>query len=219
MARTLKIGSYDTAAKGFTLTGLSLSDPEMKNIYIEKVGGDGAWDLSTVLTDGVPKYKNRKLVATLELSGGTRSQRLTTIQTLIASHDGYERQIVHPDRPSHYLKGRVHIAVRYNDNAHAGVTVTVDCEPWFYESAETSKSFTASSTSQAAIITLNGRLTVAPTVTVTGGPIKLTFRGKSTQFSEGTYQWAELIFKTGNNTVTYTGTGTFTLTYREAVLL
>jgi hypothetical protein len=191
----------------------------MKTNYIDIPGSDGALDLSTAITDGIPRYKNRILTATLELSGGTRAARTTKLQNLVSSHDGYERQIVHPDRPSHYLNGRVHVSVRFNDNAHAGVTVTVVCEPWFYANTESVRSFTASAENQTATLTNGGRKVVVPTLTVTGGPISLTYGASTVQLNAGTHKWSTLVLKTGGHLVSYKGSGTLTVKYREAVLL
>jgi len=131
--RTLKIGDYDTAAHGWTLAACKLSDTDPKLNYVEKTGGDGSWDLSTVMTGGLTRYRNRTFTATLEHSGGTREDREALINELVNNHDGLERQIITPDRPEHYLKGRVKIAVDYSDRAHAAVTITATCEPWLHQ--------------------------------------------------------------------------------------
>ena len=73
--RTARIGGYDTAVYGWTLTGCELRAPEQKTNYVERTGGDGSWDLSTVMTGGVPRYKDRTLTITLENSQGDRADR------------------------------------------------------------------------------------------------------------------------------------------------
>lgn len=217
--RKLILGDYDTAANGFTLAGLALSSPEMKTNYIEKLGGDGSWDLSTALTDGLPRYKTRTLTATLELSGQTRSVRMGVLQNMIAMLDGYEHHIVHPDRPDHYLVGRVHTAVSFNDHVHARVALSAICDPWFYAKTETVRSFTATSTEQTATLTNNGRKALVPVMTVAGGSIQLTYGTDIITMSAGTYQWPSLLLTTGAHSIKYKGAGTLTIKYREAVLL
>lgn len=224
--RTALLGDYDTAFHGWTLTGCILSDPEQKTHYIEKSGGDGSWDLSTVQTDGIPRYKDRNLTITLENSQGTRADREDIISAMVNTLDGLEWQIVLPDKPDHYLYGRLHVAVNYNNLAHAMVTVTGVVQPWYYSTRETIVELTAPITSSldAATFTLwnRGRKVVTPVLDIKG-TAHLTFNGVRLDRDTGTYKWAALQLMPGENELIYTGSygGTdesLTLTYREAVL-
>lgn len=224
--RTVLFGNYNTAEHGWTLSALLLSDPEQKTNYVEKTGGDGSWDLSTAQTGGIPRYKNRTLTATLECSQGTREDREVLINDMVNTLDGLEWQIVLPDRPDHYLVGRLHVAVDYSDLAHAMVTVTGDVEPWLYSARETIVELAAPTTisTDAATFYLwnNGRKVVNPLLTVSG-VARLTFGGVNTSLTTGNYRWPALQLVPGENALIYTGsTGgvdeSITLTYREAVL-
>lgn len=224
--RTARLGNYDTASHGWTLTGCVLSDPEQKTNYIEKSGGDGSWDLSTVLTDGIPRYKDRTLTITLENSQGTRDDREDIINEMVNTLDGFEWNIVLPDRPDFYLVGRLHIAVNYSDLAHAMVTVTAICEPWLYRARETIMELTAPITSSTDAATFylwnHGRKVVCPVLDVKG-TAHLTFNGSRIDLTTGSYEWAALQLVPGENSLIYTGSyggvnETLTLTYREAVL-
>ena len=224
--RTILLGSYNTAEHGWTLTTLLLSDPLQKTNYVEKTGGDGSWDLSTAQTEGIPRYKNRTLTATLECSQGTRSDREMLINDMVNSLDGLEWQIVLPDRPEHYLLGRIHITVNYSDLAHAMVTVTADVEPWLYSARETvvelAAPITASTETATFYLWNNGRKVVVPMLTVKG-QASLSFNGASTSLSAGSYKWPALQLRPGENMLRYLGSmngvgESITLTYREAVL-
>ncbi len=224
--RTIKIGSYDTAEHGWTMSTLFLSEPEQKTNYVEKSGGDGSWDLSTAQTGGIPRYRNRILTVTLEHSNGTREAREVLINEMVNTLDGLEWPIVLPDRPDYYLSGRVHIAVNYSDLAHAMVTVTGNVEPWLYRERETLVELTAPitiSTDAATFYLWNGgRKVVIPLLTV-NGVANLSFGGVHTRLTTGSYKWPALQLAPGENALIYTGsTGgvdeTLTLTYREAVL-
>lgn len=218
--RSIVIGEYDSAAYGWTLASCSLGKAEQKTNYIEKTGGDGSWDLSTVMTDGIPKYRNRTLTARLELSEGTRSSREGVINHLVNLLDGFEWRIVHPDRPDHYLMGRVRVDVDYNDLAHASVTVTANCEPWLYAAEETRVTLNALNTDQKATITNGGRRVLIPTITVKNASdgIRLQYKNSSTVLTNGSYEWPTLMLTPGEHEVTYSGTGSATIAYREAVL-
>jgi hypothetical protein len=215
--RALIIGDYDTAAHGWTLSSFQLSAAEQKTNYIEKSGGDGSWDMSTVMTDGIPRYRNRDLTATLECSVGTRADREALISELVNKLDGWEWHIVTPDRPEHYLIGRVHVAVDYNDPAHASVTITAHCEPWLNSAEDIVVTLVATATEQSKIVHNAGRKAVIPRLEVSG-TVKLTFGTSSIQMTEGIYEWPGLFLTPGDHVVKYSGNGRAVLVYREAVL-
>ena len=224
--RTVLLGDYDTAHHGWTLTGCFLSAPEQKTNYVEKTGGDGSWDLSTVMTDGIPRYKDRALTITLENSQGTRDDREEIINDMVNLLDGYTWRIVLPDRPEYYLAGRLHVAVDYSDLAHAAVTITGTVEPWFYKTRETVVELTAPITisTETTYFSLwnHGRKVVSPVLDV-NGVANLTFNGSRTELTTGRYEWPALQLVPGENVINYTGSyagvgETLTITYREAVL-
>ena len=226
--RSVTIGGYKTADYGWTLGPWKLTDPEPKTNYVEKTGGDGSWDLSTVMTGGIPRYKNRTLTVPLELSTGTREDREEIINEMVNQLDGLEWHIVLPDRPDYYLVGRVRVAVEYSDLAHAKVVVTAVVEPWFYKARETivvlNEPITVSTDAATFTIWNNGRKVVTPRLDVKG-TASLTFNGNRINLTDGTgIVWPALQLAPGENTLMYTGSSTsnpgetLTLTYREAVL-
>lgn len=215
--RTILFGSYDTAEHGWTLGQWTLTAPEQKTNYVEKSGGDGSWDLSTAQTNGIPRYKNRTLTVPLECSKGTREDREGLINEMMNELDGLEWQIVLPDRPDHYLLGRLHIAVNYSDLAHAMVTVTGTVEPWLYKSKETVVELEALGPETPARIYNSGRKAVVPLLTVEGD-IQVSIGGVTVKVGEGTYKWPPLVLTPGFTSFTYKGEGSLVLTFREAVL-
>lgn len=215
--RKILIGDYDTAAFGWTLAAWKLADPTQKTKYEDKPSGDGSWDLSTALTDGIPRYNDRELTVTLELSEGTRLEREEIIRYMVNLLDGLRWPIYLPDDDLHFITGRVHVAREYNDPAHAAVTVTAICEPWKYANTETVVTLTATSTARSTTLYNSGRRAVVPTLTVTGSVV-LGFGASTLSLSAGTYTWPDLLLTTGRHVLTYSGSGTVVLTYREAVL-
>lgn len=216
--RTIIIGGYDTAANGWTLTGLSLSAPEQKTHYFEKSAGDGSWDLSTALTDGIPRYRDRSLAITLECSEGNRAERSAKISDMVNRLDGLEWQIVHPDHPQHYLTGRVHVAEDFNTPAHAGVTLSAICAPWLFKAQETAFSLTATDDEKTVVLPNNGRRVVVPLLTVTGS-VLLEYGTSSISLTDVVgYEWPTLLLTPGDHSVVYSGEGTMVIKYREAVL-
>lgn len=219
--RKIVFGSYDTDLNGpWTLASWKLSPAAHRTQMVTVPGRDGELDLSTVLTDGSPRYGSRTLTVRLERSDGTRLTRETAIETMVNWLDGWRMNIVLPDDSGHYITGRVHVAKEYNDQAHAAVTVTAVCDPWRYQNYETIISLTAGTTAQEAKLTNGGRKTVVPVIQITGegAAVRLVYGTYTWQLSAGTYQLPDLIVPQGGVLITYSGTGDLTFTYREAVL-
>lgn len=215
--RTAILGTYNTAEYGWTLAEFKLSKAEQKLKYIEKVGGDGSIDVSTVLTDGIPRYKNRDLSITLECSQGNREHRQQMISHMINLLDGFEWPIVPPDHPDYFLTGRLHIEKKYSDLAHASVVVTGSVAPWLYKRRETVKEGTASIKPQNLLLRNEGRLAVVPRVAIDGN-ICITYGETVMQLPVGVYDLPSLLLTTGDHYITYSGEGTLRISYREGVL-
>ena len=218
--RKIVFGTYDTAAAGWTLTGWQLSAPVQKTKYLDKLGGDGSWDLSTALTGGIMRYADRQLTASFECSEGDRMTREATIRQMVNALDGARLRIEPPDGPYHYLVGRVSVQREYNDMAHAAVTVSAVCEPWKYSDAETTTTLTATTAEQTVSLVNNGRRAVVPLLTVTGSgaSVRLSYGTASVSLAAGEHKWPDLLLTPGAHAVKYSGSGTLTITYREAVL-
>ena len=215
--RTIIFGSYNTAEHGWTLGQWTLTDAEQKTNYVDKPGGDGSWDLSTALTDGIPRYKNRTLTVPLECSKGTREDRLRLVSEMVNELDGLEWQIVLPDHPDHYLVGRLRVVVDYCDLAHAKVTVTGTVEPWLYSARESVVEVVGTGAEADIYIHNKGRKAVVPMLTVEGD-FRIRLGNASVQLEEGAYKWPTLLLLPGLTQLSYVGTGALTLTFREAVL-
>jgi len=216
--RGIALGSYNTAARGWTLTSWALSAPQRKENLVDKPGGHGHWDLSTVLTDGEPVYEARTLTATLECSEGDRLSREAEIDTMINWLDGWTMQIILPDRPLQYLSGVVHVEKVYNDMAHASVAVTAVCDPWRYNLDETVINLVAATNAQTADLVNPGRLSVVPLLEITGGSVNLVFGSYSWALSAGSYKLPDFRLRQGTHKLTYSGAGTVRITFREGVL-
>lgn len=218
-SRTVKFGTYDTAVTGgWTLNELTLSAAEYQDERVTIPGRSGSLDLTVALTNGEPRYNDRTLSVRLESSEGTRLEREAVINTMINWLDGWKMDIVLPDDSTHYLVGRLHVSKEYNDPAHAAVRVTAVCEPWRYNNDETVVNLTASETEQTTTLANQGRRTVVPVLVIADGDVSLVYGTNSWTLSAGTYQLPDLTLQQGENSLTYSGAGTITITYREAVL-
>lgn len=215
--RSVTFGTYKTADHGWTLTGWTLSDPEMKTSYVEKVGGDGSFDLSTALSGGIPRYKPRTFTATLECSQGTRADRGRLISDMVNELDGLEWNTVPPDYPEHYLTGRVHVAVLRHDLAYAEVQVTGTVDPWLYSSRERVVELETTLAQQTVRLYNEGRKAVVPMLTVEGA-VQMMMGEDVAFLPEGSYKWPALTLMPGVTEFDCFGIGKLAISYREAVL-
>lgn len=218
--RRIVLGTYDTAASGWTLTSCPLDPAEPKTNYIDIPGGDGSLDLTTATADGETRYSDRVLTVTLESSEGDRLAREAEIRRMTNLLHGLRVNVTLPDDEFHYLSGRVHVRKEYNNLAHAAVTVTVTCEPWKYKNTETAVTLALTSTKQTARLVNNGRRAVVPVLTVSGtnASAQLTYGTKTLTLSAGSHKWPDLLLTAGTHNLQYSGTGALKVTYREAVL-
>ena len=219
--RGITIGTYDTAAQGWTLASWELSAPEHVSNMVEVPGRiDGPLDLSAAVTGGEPRYNARTFTATLERSDGSRLSREDAINTMVNWLDGWRQDIILPDDALRYITGRVSVSRVYNDPAHASVAVTATVDPWRYANAETIVSLTGAADAQTATLVNSGRRTVVPVLVVAGeGSLSLKYGEATWSLGAGTYQLPDIVLTQGSHEITYSGAGmTLTATYREAVL-
>ena len=130
--RGLIIDSYDTAARGFTMTKLHLQTPEIVEKFVEVDGMHGSLDYCEAAT-GEPVYRPRSLSAVFELSSGDHASREKEFTDLLRAVHGKKCRIIHPDHPGKYLIGRVQLSVDFNNLAFGQVSLSATCEPWFFE--------------------------------------------------------------------------------------
>lgn len=223
--RRLTIGYYDTAADGlWTLASCKLTKAAQVQTFVSVPGRAAPLDLSTYLTDGQPYYDNATLEVVLESSEGDRLARKARIDRMVNYLDGQTVPIYLPDDPDHYLVGRVQVYPEYNDLTHCAVRLSAVCDPWLYAAAETVVSLEATETEQTAQLVNYGRLAVVPTLETTG-EVRIEYGGSSWALPAGEHTLPELYLTPGQglglpgrHSITYSGSGRITITYREAVL-
>lgn len=221
--RAVIFNDYDTAYHQWTLSACEFPEPAPDTNLVAVPGRvKGPLDFSTVLTDGEPTYGSRSLNITLESSEGDRLDREARIRYLVNKlHGRRVEQIILPDDPLHYVAGRLTVKRKYNDLAHGSVEVTGTCEPWRYSIDETIVQLEATTTEQTVTLTNDGTMPVLPTLAITAGEgesVRLTFGAASITLTAGVYEWPDFWLTAGDHDLTYSGAGSLSITYREAVL-
>lgn len=217
--RKIVFGTYDTALFGWTLCEFAFPEPDYQAKFLEIPGGIPL-DASTGLTDGEPSYNNRTLTARLENSVGTYPEREALIHKMRNALDGRQMEIVLPDYPGYYTRGRVQVKKEFNNLAYASVVVSAICDPWIYRRTERVYNLTATTAKQVVELYNAGRCRVIPDLTVTGSgaSVLLEFGTVSEAIGPGTTFLPDLCLPQGETSLTYSGTGTLRISYREAVL-
>lgn len=213
---------YDTAFKGpWTLAEWDLSAPEKQTNYVQIPGRDGAVDLYEGLTDGEPHYKQRTLTIRLTCSERDRKARTELVDDIVNTLDGFAFRIVLPDDPTRYIRGVCSVAVEYNDLNHCGVLITALCDPWRVSHEDVSIMLTASTNEQNVILRNSGRRLVIPVITGISNPdITLTcgtYTATVTDTAAHEHAQLSIGYKQAR-TLTYSGSGSFKVTWREAIL-
>ena len=223
--RKLILGEYDTALHGFwTMNSCKITKAQQIQSFIDIPGRYAPLDASTALTDGQPYYGSAHLLAGFESSEGDLAARQNRIDAMRNYLDGRNVQIIHPDHPDQYLVGRVQVDQEFNDLVHCAVTVSAVCEPWFYAAEPTVHTVALTDEPQYARLTSAGRMAVTPTVHV-DGDVRLVCGDNSWELTSGEYAIPDLSLfpsdsfgQLGGLTVTCSGVGSVTFSYREAVL-
>lgn len=210
----VKFGNYHSYYEwGLILGSKEISSPEPKVNQIEIEGGDGVLDLTEFF--GEVKYENRPLSFQFSKTNIVQDGFLALYSLVQDLLHGKKMQVILDDDPNHFYYGRVTIN-EWKSNKNIGeIVIDVDAEPYKYNLTETVVSQAVSGT---ATITLNNsRKRVVPIIT-TDAELTLSFGNYSGTFSKGTFTIPELELTEGANTVTVTGTGTVSFSYREGGL-
>lgn len=213
MARKIVFNTYDTAAKGWTLNSCELTAPEYVQRFVSVPWRDGAVDFSGA--NGEVSYNSRTLTARLECSEGTRTERLALVSDMVNQLNGKNVSITLPDRTGYTLTGRLSVAEEYNTPYQCAVVVTAICAPWFVKNTETTETVTATSTLQTVTIANAGRRTVVPKIVNTAA-VHLELGSDSIDLTAGTHY--AFTFPGGDNILKYKGSGTVTVSFKEAIL-
>lgn len=195
---------------GLILNKKEIGSPEVKKVTVDIEGADGSLDYTDYF--GEPKFSNRQL--TFEFS--IMSDYLNKYSAFLDAVNGQRMNIVLDDDLTYYYIGRVSCSALKVDKKIGKLTVKCDCDPYKMKSVNTisSSRFNAAGTQT---ITLNNlRKRVVPEITTTT-QMTIAFDSYSKTVSAGTFKIPELELSAGSKeiTVTSTGAGTITFTYRE----
>lgn len=212
--RGVKFGSYHSYDDfELVLTSKTIGYPAPKTVSVKVDGADGQIDLTEYF--GETKYNNRKLEFEFE-SIVSMNKFTTLLSNLNNKIHGQKMKIVLDDDSSFYYYGRCTVSNWKSDGRIFKITISCDCEPYKYKNSKTSKTDTVAENT--VVTYANLRKSVTPKFT-SDSAVTFTF-GTSTYSIEaaGTYTFPDVVFRAGNNEVTYGGAATITVEYQEGGL-
>lgn len=198
--RGVKIGEFHSRDNwGLIMTNKSISFPDIQKETVTVPGGDGVIDLSTVLTNGDIKYKNRTIK--IDLSAiNEHGQFMTAFSAIADTIHGQRLPIIFDEDPDFHYIGRCTVGTPSIDNMVAKFTISVDADPYKYKNVETV--FVTPVDGTAIITYKNMRKRVVPTFIVEG-EVQLTFGSMTVSLSTGTHIVPGLTFVQGDNIIKY----------------
>lgn len=200
---------------GLILNSKDIPLPEPKTYIVDVPCADGSLDLSTALTGGVMKYKNRLIK--LDFTIMKPWNQLESFKSIIASHlHGKIMKVIFDADTDFFYTGRCKVT---NFNASvipATLTIEVDAEPYKMNIEETVISETISG--EKTIIIDEQKMKVVPTITVSSD-MTLTYKTKLHQLISGDNIIPEImLYSAEDNELLFNGEGNVTIKFRGGEL-
>ena len=225
--RGVQFGDYHSYDDwGLLLVEKTISPPEPKTEIVDVPGMDGVLDLTEAL--GAVRYGNRDLSFRFKVIDRGKFYNSYTVMANYVH--GKKRKVIIDDDPSFYYVGRCTMGDLEPGKLQSYFDVNVDADPYKYETDDAmatgrwlwnpfnfrtgiaqDTAYTVSGTQTITII--NRGMTVSPTFTASAS-MSVKFKGKTYSIPKGTTTNYDILLDAGENTLTVTGTGTLTISYR-----
>lgn len=209
----------------------SVQPPALKSFFQDVPGGDGSVDLSTA-NSGRPTYERREITMNFKCEM-PMNRWTTTMSEILRNFHGKEGKVIFEDEPDYYYIGRMEVSDYERVVQTGAFVITVNAEPYKYELSSSLEPWRWDSFNfKTGIIRSYGSLQVdgereliipgrerwaIPEIEVTGN-LSLTFRGVTYQLKEGKNKLYDVVIKTGENRLIFTGSGTVSVNYRGGIL-
>ena len=195
------------------LTKASIPLPSIKTSSVDIKGANGILDLSEVLTGDVC-YGNRDIKLTFAMM---EDRDYYSTMTDIANYlHGKKVTLKLSNDDEYFYSGRAVISMCEYSYGKSSLVITMSADPFKYSVTE-SNAFVNLNNETRSLVLPNKRMRVAPTLVVTGS-VTMTFEGKTYTLQAGEQQLLNFVLSEGNNTVSFSGTGSVKITYRQGAL-
>lgn len=202
-----------------------VNPPTVKTVFVDLPGGDGSLDLTEVLA-GRPTFQMRSgSWEFLVMNDYFEWQVLYS--EIMAYLQGKELRAVLDDDPLYYYIGRFYVSAWRSEKNWSRIVINYILDPYKRE-VEDHREYWLWDTfnfetgiiqnyknlivqNSLTIIYVNDFMEVVPTFITSSSNLKLIFEGTTYNLSKGSNKFSTVIFSSGENTVTFTGTGRVTI--------
>ena len=208
--------------------------PKLKENYVDIPGGDGVLDMSTALT-GRPTYENRTGSWTFAVQNGFKDWAVLYSEIMAYLHGQKHRAILEDD-PAYYYEGRFTVNQWKSDKNWSQIVIDYNVGPykkvvdesgydWLWDpfdfdtgTAGDFRDMTVSGT-LTKVITLNSAMIVSiPVIETSTTGMAVVYEGVTYPLAEGKNTNHEIMLRAGDNTLTFTGNGTVSVSATRGVL-
>lgn len=192
-------------------SGVKIGTPDVKTEEVEVLGSDGTIDYTEYF--GEIFYKNRSLTFPFTIKAKTPEDIDQVYKDVCKKIHGKKVEIVLDWDTDYYFKGRITVGELTHQKRIGTFTITCDCEPYRYKNDVTVSACAVSGTTTVTYI--NDQKNVTPQFKISS-PMTISFENVTTTIkTDGTFTVPGIVFKEGENVVTYTGNGTVEVSYQE----
>lgn len=198
---------------GIVLTKASIPLPSVKTSSVDIKGANGILDLSEVLSGDVC-YGNRDIKLTFAMMDDIDYHSI--ISNIANYIHGKKVTLKLSNDNEYFYSGRATISNCEYSHGKSSLVISINADPFKYMVAETN--IMVNLDNETKLLTLpNKRMKVSPTLIVTGS-VTMTFEGKTYTLNAGEQQLLNFVLSEGNNNVSFSGTGSVKITYRQGAL-
>ena len=195
------------------LTKASIPLPSIKTSSVDIKGANGILDLSEVLTGDVC-YGNRDIKLTFAMM---EDRDYYSTMTDIANYlHGKKVTLKLSNDDEYFYSGRAVISMCEYSYGKSSLVIKMSADPFKYSVTE-SNAFVNLNNETKSLVLPNKRMRVSPTLVVTGS-VTMSFEGKTYTLQAGKQQLLNFVLSEGNNNVSFSGTGSVKITYRQGAL-
>ena len=197
------------------LNSKDISFPEPKTYVVDVPCADGQLDLSTALTGGDIKYKNRKIK--LEFTALKSWNELEMLRSTLTNHlHGKIMKVIFDADAESYYSGRCTITNFSTSKLPATLTIEVDAEPYKFNIEETV--VIENVIGEKTIYIDDQLMKVVPTITASNN-MTVTHKNKTHQLYAGDNIIPEIMLSSmEENELTFIGDGMVTIRFRGGEL-
>lgn len=205
--------------------------PVPKTYYLDIPGADGSIDLSTV-NSGRVVYQRRTV--TMNFGCGYSIDKWPEVfSEILQLFHGQIGKVIFDDDPGYYYQGRMTVSDYSRVQTLGTFTITMEADPYKYELVSGEEDWLWDIFDfENGVIREYGNIQVnemydlliygtqkwiVPEI-VASADMKVTFQGKIYELKKGENKCYEIVIKSGENHLIFTGTGTVSVKYRGAIL-